>query len=99
MKRVTDAAYALLQLTNGFDGKDTGKLSYNWLPVKFYMAVGTESGGLDYYDGFKITISCHGVRNEIEIFFALSASAYKYGVFERHQLGGWESRLPLEQAN
>jgi hypothetical protein len=93
MKRVTDAAYALLQLTNGFDGKDTGEVRYNWLPVKFYKAVAKDNGDYDYYDGFKITVSCPGVMNAIEIFFSLQASAYKYGVFERHELGGWQSRM------
>ncbi|BDD79689.1 hypothetical protein [Burkholderia phage FLC9] len=98
MKRVNDAAYSLLQLTNGCDGKDDGKLRYHWLPVKLYMAVAKENGDYDYYDGFKIGISCSGVTNTIEIFFVLRASGYKYGVFERHQLGGWQMRMrPVEE--
>lgn len=97
MKRVTDAAYTLLQLTNGFDGKDSGKICYHWLPVKFYMALTTDQGDHEHYDGFKITVSTPDVAKEIEIFFARSASPYKYGVFERHQLGGWSNRIPAER--
>lgn len=98
MKRVTDAAYALLQMSNGYDGKDTGEISYNWLPVKFYKAVAKDNGDYDYYDGFKIAVSCEQAKNHIEIFFSLQASAYKYGVFERHELGGWQSRVSLNPA-
>lgn len=96
MHRVINAAYVMGQLTDGFDGVTGGPVQYNWLPVRFYMALATESGARDEYDGFKITITCPGVRGGVEIFFSLQAAAYKNGVFDRHQLGGWSSRISSE---
>jgi hypothetical protein len=93
MKRITDAAHSLDELTNGFDGVSGGEISYNWLPVCFYMAI-TRGGKVDEYNGFRVTVSCTGVHSAIEIFFAKEGTYGQTAVWGRSELGGWTNRLP-----
>lgn len=93
MKRITDASYVFLEATSGFDGQDGGPITYNWLPVRFYMAV-TRGGQEDEYNGFKVTVSCKGITPSVEVFFAKDATYGQAGVWGRAEMGGWANRIP-----
>lgn len=96
MKRITEAAFAFQDVTSFYDGQNGSAVKYNWMPVRFYMAL-TRGGKVDEYDGFKITVVCEdvGLTKGVEIFFSKQAfDSYQYGVYGRAELGGWASRVP-----
>ena len=96
MKRITDASCVFLEATSNYDGVDGGPITYNWLPVRFYMAV-TRGGKIDEYDGFKVSVSCKGISQSVEIFFAKDGTYGQAGVWGRAEMGGYANRIPAER--
>jgi hypothetical protein len=96
MKRITDAAYAFNEITSRYDGVPGRAISYNWLPVRFYMAI-TRGGEVDEYDGFRVSVSCDGITETVEIFFAKEGTYGQTGVWGTSELGGYSNRIPHDQ--
>lgn len=96
MRRVTEAANVFVEATCNFDGVSGDAIEYNWLPVRFYMAI-TRGGQIDEYDGFKITVSCEKIKHVVDVFFAKNGTYGQEGVWGRSELGGWSNRIPTSQ--